>query len=68
MDEIPKNDMYLETDASNAGWGANLRGIHTGKRWSEVESLIHINVLQLMAIEFASLSLCNKTEKVHIWH
>ena len=37
--------MYLETDASNAGWGAKLRGFHTSGRWSEVESLLHINVL-----------------------
>ena len=66
MDEIPKNDMYLETDASNASWSANLRGIHTGERWSEVSSLLHIYVLELMAIEFALLSLCNKIDKVHI--
>ena len=39
---------------------------YSGERWSEVSSLLHIYVLELMAIEFALLSLCNKIDKVHI--
>jgi hypothetical protein len=63
---FPKIDMYLETDASNVGWGANLKGIHTGGRWAEVESSLHINILEILAIKFALLSLCNRIENAHI--
>lgn len=54
----PKVDVYLETDTSKAGWGANLNGKTTGGRWSESESVLHINDLEIMAIKFALQSLC----------
>ena len=63
---FPKKWHVLETDASNASWGANLRGIHTSGRWSQVDSLLHIDVLELIAIKFDLLSLCYKIDKAHI--
>lgn len=62
----PKVDVYLETDASKAGWGANLNGKTTGGRWSETESVLHINVLEIMAIKFGLQSLCQNMENTHI--
>lgn len=62
----PKVDVYLETDASKAGWGANLNGKTTGGRWSETESVLHINILEIMAIKFAPQSLCQNMENTHI--
>lgn len=63
---FPKIDMYLETDASNAGWGASLNGIKTSGRWSEAEASLHINIMVILAIKFALMSLCHHLENVHI--
>lgn len=63
----PKVDFYLETDASKAGWGANLNGKTTGGRWSETESVLHINVLEIMAIKFALQSLCQNMENTILY-
>lgn len=52
-----KIDIYLEADASNAGWGASLNGINISGRWSEAESSLHINSLGKLAIKFALMSL-----------
>jgi hypothetical protein len=63
---FPKIDMYLEIDASNVGLGANLKGIQTGGRWFGVESFFHGNILEILAIKFALLSLYNQIENAHI--
>ena len=62
----PKIDIYIETDASKAGWGANLDGTTTGGRWSVAESVFHINILEIMAIKFALQSLCQNLRNIHI--
>lgn len=62
----PKVIVHLETDASKAGQGADLNGITTGGRWSETESVLHINVLEIMAIKFALQNLCQNMENTHI--
>lgn len=41
----------ITTDASKLGWGAVVNDSKTGGRWSLEESELHINVLELMAIE-----------------
>ena len=44
----------IRTDASTSGgWGAVSGPNQTGGRWSQKEQKLHINVLELMAIEFA---------------
>lgn len=63
---FPKIDMYLETDASNAGWGASLNGINTSGRWSEAEASLRINILEILAIKFALMSLSHHLENIHI--
>ena len=41
-----KIELYIETDASKLGWGANFEGRKTGGRWSKNESGLHINILE----------------------
>ena len=42
--------VVLTTDASSLGWGAVFNGHKTGGRWSSLESVMHINELELLAI------------------
>lgn len=66
-DVRPENiSVYLETDASNSGWGANLNGKTTGGRWLESESAQHINILEIRAVKFALQSLCQNLSNIHI--
>ena len=44
-----KMDSVIFSDASKIGWGAHLLEISTGGRWKELESLNHINYLELEA-------------------
>ena len=48
--------MTISTDASNQGWGAFCRGQRTGGPWSLQEKKLHINVLELKAIQIAILT------------
>ena len=60
-------DFYLETDASNDGWGAHFNGTHAGGRWSALESTNHINYLELLAIFLAlKVFFSNNTTNYHI--
>ena len=42
-------DMIITTDASKKGWGAVHQSLQTNGRWSQKESLQHINYLELKA-------------------
>ena len=46
-------DLIIETDASRRGWGAFCMGVATGGPWSQGESQLHINCLELLAGAFA---------------
>ena len=46
-------DLIIETDASRRGWGAFCMGVATGGQWSQGESQLHINCLELLAGAFA---------------
>ena len=46
-------DIVLYSDASLTGWGAALHNTSTGGQWSHLESLNHINFLELNAAYFA---------------
>lgn len=58
--------VILTTDASNAGWGAVCESVKTGGRWSLIEKINHINVLELMAIELALKSFASKFIHKHV--
>ena len=46
---LPPPDMLITTDASMKGWGAVHQSLETNGRWSQQESLQHINYLELKA-------------------
>ena len=51
----PDPEIYLYMDASHFGWGAHLEPMSLSfhGRWSEDQSRLHINMLEIMAIRFA---------------
>ena len=50
------DQMLIQTDASKKGWGAVCKGVRTGGLWSKEEQLLHVNVLELLAIKLALLT------------
>lgn len=62
----PDVDLRLYTDASLLGWGAVCLGHSTGGRWSDEESRLHINPLELRAVLFGLRSLCGSVSGLHI--
>ena len=42
-------DLTIESDASRTGWGAACQRQRTGGPWTQVESQMHINCLELLA-------------------
>ena len=58
--------LELRTDASKLGWGAVSEGIETGGRWSCEEQELHINALELLAIEYALKAFLSNIKGKHI--
>lgn len=64
--------IFLETDASSLnGWGAVLRisdthSVSTQGRWTCEELNFHINVLELLAVKYALLALCQEIRNCHL--
>ena len=46
---LPPPDVIITTDASKKGWGAVHQSCETNGRWSQLESLQHINNLEIKA-------------------
>ena len=61
--DSPELEIY--TDASLEGWGALCGEIPIGGRWTDSETVLHINALELKAILFGLRSFV-KTEGLHI--
>ena len=49
---IPQVDLIIHTDASKIGWGITNGVVSSGGQWDQVEMDMHINFLELKAIEF----------------
>ena len=49
-------NLIIETDASRKGWGTFCMGVSTGGQWSQGESKLHINCLELLAGAFAIMT------------
>ena len=63
----PAPDIILQTDSSLKGWGAKrVGGGSTGGRWNYMESLEHINYLELKAAYFGIMALCKTVTNKHI--
>ena len=52
LHEMPIS-LFIESDASNTGWGAHCNGVATGGQWSRSEIDLHINHLELLAAFYA---------------
>ena len=61
-----KDDLLIETDASNLGWGVCCNGVRTGGLWSHQERLQHINCLEFMAGGFAIKSFCKNRASIQV--
>ena len=46
----PAPDLHLYSDASCSGWGTHLLDQHVSGVWSDQEKLLHINLLEMMAL------------------
>ena len=63
----PKPDYVIYTDASKEGWGATDKSVTINGRWNNREKEWHINILELLAIKYALLSLLNQIKgKYHV--
>lgn len=62
--ESPPTEI-ITTDASKKGWGAVYNGLSTGGLWTNDEASLHINLLELKAIQFG---LCSYLDKMHDEH
>ena len=56
----------METDASTTGWGATCEEVRTGGPWSETESHLHINCLELLAATLAVKCFARDKEDIMI--
>ena len=65
---MSRPSLIIQTDASLLGWGAVC--LNTGKEanglWSREETMLHINVLELMTAWFAIQTLVNVTTGAHV--
>ena len=64
----PHSRTVIQTDASKKGWGAHCLGKSVGGQWSQKESQLHINLLELKAVHLALLtfSKAQNLKSVHI--
>ena len=63
---IEKPSIVVYSDSSKSGWGGIFGNLSTGGNWSQEESLIHINVLELLAAYYTLASLCRDIKNTHI--
>ena len=61
---LPDPNAFLFTDASPYGWGAHLEPVRLSfrGRWTEDQSQLHINILEIMALRF---TLKKGTQYIH---
>jgi hypothetical protein len=63
---IPAPDLVITTDASLKGWGAVCQGIRTRGLWTQQESSLHINALELMGALFAVRAFTANKANLHV--
>ncbi|CAL8112964.1 unnamed protein product [Orchesella dallaii] len=61
-----KYDMTIETDASLLGWGACCGGRKARGLWSEYERNLHINVLEMLAVQNALEEFADELKNISI--
>ena len=58
--------MFMETDASLLGWGAQCGDLQSGGLWTNKERSMHINCLELLGGVFAVKTFAKQTQNLHI--
>ena len=59
-------DIFIECDASLAGWGASCGGQSANDQWSLLEARNHINYLELLAALYALQAFVPNLRDVHV--
>lgn len=62
----PPISCVIRTDASKKGWGMQADNLRTGGRWSNEESKLHINILELKAIHLGLLTAFKTSKNIGI--
>ena len=63
---VREPEVTFDSDASLEGWGSVFNGESWGGHWNNNESFLHINVLELKAIEFGLKSFVSKIQGKHV--
>ena len=61
-------DLTIETDASKTGWGAVCPALSVtmGGPWSVSEKQLHINALEMKAVQFAVQAMTKESKNIHV--
>jgi len=63
---FPEISVEMTTDASNLGYGATCQNKQTQGRWKKEEKSMHINCLELLAIQYALQSFQSEVNGKHV--
>ena len=64
--QVPKIDIYIQSDLSLIGWGAPSGSLSASGRWSQSESEHHINYLELLASFPALQCFVSNSRSIHV--
>ena len=64
--QVPKIDIYIQSDASLIGWGAVSGSLSASGRWSQSESKHHINYLELLASFHGLQCFVSNSRSIHV--
>ena len=64
--QVPKIDIYIQSDASLISWGALSGILSASGRWSQNESEHHINYLELLASFHALQCFVSNSRSIHV--
>ena len=64
--QVPKIDIFIQSNASLIGWGAVNGSLSASGRWSKSESKYHINYLELLASFHALQCFVSNSRSIHV--
>ena len=64
--QVPKIDIYIQSDASLIGWGAVYGSLSASGRCSQSESKHHINYLELLTSFHALQCFVSNSRSIHV--
>ena len=57
----------IYSDVSDIGWGAWENERYTGRNWSKLERIYHINLKEMIAVEFSLKSYARKYQVIRLY-